>query len=108
MKRDIETWFTYHPPTAEDQVKYNAINSAAKHLAEVIADCCPMCADAMDAVRKVREARMTANAAIACAPKVVGYAGMGACETASPMREASDEEMKRAAYRAIEKNKQPY
>ena len=58
--------FTYHSPTEDDVVKYAAINDAAKNLARVILDSCPPCADQSAAIRKVREARMTANAAIAC------------------------------------------
>jgi hypothetical protein len=38
---------------------------AAKNFAEVILANCPSGADRSDAIRKIREARMTANAAIA-------------------------------------------
>ncbi len=57
--------FKYHAPTDVTIPKYAAINQAAKNFAEVILQNCPPCADRSDAIRKIREARMTANAAIA-------------------------------------------
>jgi|GraSoi2013_115cm_1033766.scaffolds.fasta_scaffold147811_1 hypothetical protein len=61
----IINWFTYHnDPT--DIPKYQAINEAAINFAKVIRDNTPISADQSAAIRLVREARMTANAAIAC------------------------------------------
>lgn len=57
--------FKYHPPTGATLPKYAAINQAAKFFAEVILANCPRGADRADAIRKIREARMTANAAVA-------------------------------------------
>jgi len=57
--------FRYHPPTPETLPKFAAINQAAKNFAEVILQNCPPSADRSDAIRKIREARMTADAAIA-------------------------------------------
>lgn len=57
--------FKYHAPTDVTIPKYAAINQAAKNFAEVILQNCPHSADRSDAIRKIREARMTANAAIA-------------------------------------------
>jgi hypothetical protein len=57
--------FSYHPPTPETLPKFAAINQAAKNFAEVILQNCPASADRSDAIRKIREARMTANAAVA-------------------------------------------
>ena len=57
--------FKYHAPTSDTLPKYAAINQAAKNFAEVILQNCPASADRSDAIRKIREARMTANAAIA-------------------------------------------
>jgi hypothetical protein len=62
----LDNWFTYHSPTPEQLPKYQAIREAAKHLAEVIVANAPDVADTTAAVRKVREAAMTANQAIAC------------------------------------------
>lgn len=63
---DLDNWFTYHRPTAEQLPKFDAINVAAKALAKVILENTPPSADQSAAIRLVREARMTANAAIAC------------------------------------------
>lgn len=63
---DIENWFTYHSPNSEQLPKYQAIREAGKNLATVILDNTPTTADQTAAIRKVREAVMTANAAIAC------------------------------------------
>lgn len=57
--------FSYHPPTVESLPRFSAINQAAKNFAEVVLSNCPPCADRSDAIRKIREARMTANAAVA-------------------------------------------
>ena len=66
---DIENWFTYHPPTEEQRVKYQHLRDAAKDLAKLIRDCTPTCPDQTVAIRKLREAIFTANAAIACGGK---------------------------------------
>jgi len=66
MPRDpLDEFFRYHPPTPEDLPKYAAINQAAKNFAEVVRANCPDSADYRDAIRKIREARMIANAAVA-------------------------------------------
>jgi len=65
-KEDINRWFKHHSPNPSQSRRYEIINSAAKQLALAIIICTPPCADQTAAVRKVREARMTANAAIAC------------------------------------------
>ena len=57
--------FSYHPPTSETLPKFAAINQAAKNFAEVILQNCPSCADRSAAIRSIRDARMTANAAVA-------------------------------------------
>lgn len=62
----IDNWFTYHPPTADDQVGFVAIRVAAKALAETIVKYSPPSADQSAAIRLLRDAVMTANASIAC------------------------------------------
>jgi hypothetical protein len=71
---DLANWFTYHPPGEIEIAKYAVIRERGKELAETILANCPPCADTSAAVRKVREAVMTANAAIACdkSPKEIG------------------------------------
>ena len=61
----VAEFFKYHPPTEFTLPKYAAINQAAKNFAEVILANCPRGADRSAAIRLVRDARMTANAAIA-------------------------------------------
>jgi hypothetical protein len=69
MSIKIEEWFTYHPPTSDQLGAYNALREAAKQFAYHIIAWTPYCADQTVALRKVREAVMTANAAIACGGK---------------------------------------
>jgi hypothetical protein len=67
----LVNWFTFHDcaPGSDPAKGYAAINEASLNLAKVIRDYSPASADQSDAIRKVREARMTANAAIACGGK---------------------------------------
>jgi hypothetical protein len=69
MLEKIENWFVYHAPTPEQLPKYLAIRDAGKAFALVLAENVPHSADLTAAVRKVREAVMTANAGIACGGK---------------------------------------
>jgi hypothetical protein len=62
---DINNIFTYHAPSAEQLPKYEAIRAKAKEMGQCIVDNTPNCADQTAAVRLLREAVMTANAAIA-------------------------------------------
>lgn len=62
--------FSYHAPTETQTASYGHIREAAKTLAAVILKHTPRCADQAAAVRKVREAVFTANAAIALGGRV--------------------------------------
>jgi hypothetical protein len=62
----LDNWFTYHAPTPDDQLAYETIRAAGKHLAEVIVALTPSSADQTTAIRTVREAVHWANAARAC------------------------------------------
>ena len=66
MKSKISNWFTYHAPNSDDIEKYSAIREYGKDFAHAIDANCPDSADKTAAIRKVREAVMTANASIAC------------------------------------------
>lgn len=57
--------FTYHDSKPEDVAKYQAIRAAALEFSRVLVANTPPSADQSAAIRKVREAVMTANAAIA-------------------------------------------
>lgn len=62
----INEIFTYHPPqSSETAAKYETIRDAAKHLAHVMVKNTPQGSDQSAAIRLLREAVMTANAAIA-------------------------------------------
>lgn len=65
----IDNWFTYHAPTSDQQVAYEKLRSSAKDFAYAINDLVPDSADKTAALRKLREAVMTANQAIACGGK---------------------------------------
>jgi len=65
-KANLENWFTYHSPTQDQLPKYQAIREAGKAFAEVVVANTPPSADQTAAVRKIREAVMTANQSIAC------------------------------------------
>ena len=63
---NLEGVFTYHPPEDDNQLAaYQALRDAGKALARAILEHTPVCADQQAAIRKVREAVFTANAAIA-------------------------------------------
>lgn len=64
-KGNLDEVFTYHSPTPEQQAKYSVLRYAAGDFAKVILDNVPACADRAAALRHVREAMMTANAAVA-------------------------------------------
>lgn len=55
----------YHRPTEAQVVQHEAVASASENLIRVILENSPKCADQTAAIRKVREAKMTASAAIA-------------------------------------------
>ncbi len=66
MGIDIDNLFSYHPPKGDQTQRYERLRAAAKAFAEEIIRSTPSGADQTAAIRKVREAVMTANAAIAC------------------------------------------
>ncbi len=61
----IEEICTYHAPEGDQGERYNAIRGALRVFLRAIDNNCPPCADRSSAIRKAREAAMTANAAIA-------------------------------------------
>lgn len=64
-RQNLESVFSYHKPTGDQPAHYEAIRAAAKAFAATILDHTPGCADQQAALRLVREAVMTANAAVA-------------------------------------------
>jgi len=67
---DLENIFKYHAPTSDQLPKYEKLRAAAKAFAQAIVDNSPQGPDQTAAIRKVREAVMTANAAIALEGKL--------------------------------------
>lgn len=65
-EEQLENWFTHHPPKGDQVERYVELRDAGKYLAQEICRLTPAGADQTAAIRKVREAVMTANAAIAC------------------------------------------
>jgi len=63
----LDIWFTHHPPKTKEEIEaYQKIRDAAKVFATVILEQTPAGPDQSTTFRKIREAVMTANAAIAC------------------------------------------
>ena len=62
---DFDEMFTYHPVEEGQVAHYEAIRAAAKQFAATIRTNTPRSPDQSAAIRKVREAMMTANASIA-------------------------------------------
>ena len=69
MNEKLENWFTFHPVQPGQAEKYEAIRAAAKVFAAAIVDLTPASADQTAAIRHIRDAVFTANAAIACGGK---------------------------------------
>lgn len=63
---DLDNWFRYHAPQDDQAERYEKIRAAGKVFAEAVLDLTPSSADQTVAIRKIREAVYSANAAIAC------------------------------------------
>ncbi len=62
---NVRECFTYHKPDDVRAAKHESVNTQTAALAELYMDVCPESPEATLAVRKLQEARMWANAAIA-------------------------------------------
>lgn len=62
---EIEFLFTYHPPTPEQARRYEVVNQAFQRCAKDIVDLMPDGPGKTVAMRKLGEARMSVNMAIA-------------------------------------------
>lgn len=62
---NVRDAFFYHPPDEDRKVKHERINEQTTQLAELYFDVCPASPELTLAVRKLQEARMWANAALA-------------------------------------------
>lgn len=75
-QEQLDNWFEYHAPVNHStlepgnlQARYESIRAAGKQMAETVVALTPSSADQLAAVRKIREAVFTANAALACEGK---------------------------------------
>jgi len=66
----LDEIFKYHSPEGDQPQRYEKLRASAKQFAETVAELCPPCADRTDAIRKIREAVMTANSCIALKGRV--------------------------------------
>jgi hypothetical protein len=65
---DLDHLFKYHTPRPDQLPRYEEIRRFGKAFAKIVVESCPPGPDTTTAVRKIREAVMTANAAIALEP----------------------------------------
>jgi hypothetical protein len=63
---DVRNWFTYHPPTDDQQERYVELRESFRNLADEILMKTPACADQTAALRMLRECSMAVNQTIAC------------------------------------------
>lgn len=63
---DIDNWFRYHRPTGNQAARYEGIREAGRQMAISIVAMAPDTRERTVAIRRIREAVMYANAAIAC------------------------------------------
>lgn len=67
--RELARCFDYHQPDPADRPKYEAITAASRAMAAIIFENCPPGPDRDAALMRLREARLVANASIACKVK---------------------------------------
>jgi hypothetical protein len=62
---DLDALFTYHPPRGDQAERFERLRTAAREYARLIQSLTPSSPEQTLAIRKVHEASMQANAAIA-------------------------------------------
>jgi len=67
MNENVENWFTYHAPTAEQVTDYEFLRRQGKELAYDFLSTVPAGPERDQALNYLRMAIMWANAGIACA-----------------------------------------
>lgn len=87
-ERIINNWFTYHPPVGDQTTIYETIRAHAREFAHILNNLVPDSADKTDALRKLRECVMTANAAVAMAPAEKGWVAASVVPPVAPARRA--------------------
>ena len=62
---DLDALFTYHPPRGDQAERFERLRTAAREYARLIQSLTPSSPEQTLAIRKVHEASMQANSAIA-------------------------------------------
>jgi hypothetical protein len=65
-QKELDNWFTYHPPTPEKQAVYQHVREQSKLLAAFVLENVPRSADRTAALRSLRGTVMAINLAVAC------------------------------------------
>lgn len=65
-EHEIENWFTYHPPSTSQAVRYSQVNDMCKQFARLVLEVTQPSADQTAALRTLRRLRMDVNLTIAC------------------------------------------
>lgn len=65
-RKNIENWFGYHPPTADQAKRYEIISNGHKEEAVTALLLSPPSADRTAALRDMRTSRMVVNQSLAC------------------------------------------
>lgn len=68
---NIEDLFKYHAPTEIKRMRHEELRAAGLVFAQALMACTPRCADQSAAIRKIREAVMLGNSAIALEEDVI-------------------------------------
>jgi len=68
---EIRNWFTYHPPDAEQTLKYEQLRKAGLELACTINALVPDSQEKWQAIFQLRDVIMWANAGVACNPPMM-------------------------------------
>lgn len=66
---ELHRRFTYHAPTPESVPKFLHVRANGQAMASVVMQHCPPCPERDEALRKIEEAIMWANAGIARPPE---------------------------------------
>lgn len=62
---DLDNIFSHHAPFGDQGDRYNQVRAKAKEFAQLVSDLTPQSAEQTLAIRKIQEAMMFANSAIA-------------------------------------------
>ena len=64
-KDELDTRFTYHPPTGDQPERYTKIGAKVREMADLIVETCPESREQALALTHLEETRFWANASVA-------------------------------------------